>query len=439
MLARRWLAAVAALLLILVGIGPVQGAGTQECAEFEAPTPLTPRQKSTLSSTEVTFTWTAVAGAETYGLEIIPDDHPGSIPEITVSGTQHSLSLPGGHTYSWNVYARAVESGCPNGDRSGYIEFTISPQILPPGEINAVEASQGDYYDRTRISGFYARRADYYKISRTDPVSHETVLLGYSSENQFFDFYGEVGKEYVYTVEACNAGGCGPGKSATGWVGSCQPVVGTPELVSPANGAFIIYDPGIYQVAWLDWQDLAGVEVYQVQIFQKGTHNLLKEDFADRDSGLSFTEEVGPSGDVEWRVRGLNPVQGCPAGMWSERWWFHYQPDTTSVPVGLQASRGTYADRVVLTWQMPPGDDLGRIDFFDVHRLKIGDYLTNEEIIARVEFPPYELTYTDNSAQPGVVYLYWVEAYGHQQYSSDSPIELGWAGQTNIYLPLVGR
>ncbi|MSP13623.1 MAG: hypothetical protein EXR62_11795 [Chloroflexi bacterium] len=79
----------------------------------------------------VTFTWTTVAGATSYRLQV--DDEPGfgsPAVDVPTAGNSYATYLPGSQTYYWRV--RAESSTCPT-DYSPAYSFTLT-NVLPAPE-----------------------------------------------------------------------------------------------------------------------------------------------------------------------------------------------------------------------------------------------------------------------------------------------------------------
>lgn len=102
-----------------------------------------------------------------------------------------------------------VLAGC---DLLNRITPTLPPDRAPTG----VTASLGQFETQIRVTWLPVERATSYRVYRADSRDGDYQLLGSESALVYTDTVGAAnqGRMYWYRIEACNAAGCSPTKSA---------------------------------------------------------------------------------------------------------------------------------------------------------------------------------------------------------------------------------
>jgi hypothetical protein len=132
------------------------------------PSPSSPSGK--VSTTLPSLHWSAVAGASSYGVEIIdqtPGVHPSTVPLAKVAGTSYVPNTPlvAGHTYTWQVLAYNA-AGAPGG-WSAPLQFTVKDEAT-------------DDFDGTGLSeiSVYTPVAGLWTVVNPTNGSVRSVVLG---------------------------------------------------------------------------------------------------------------------------------------------------------------------------------------------------------------------------------------------------------------------
>ena len=192
------------------------------------PISVTPPAPNGISATDGSFTdrvrvsWTASDGAVDYkvfrhttnsttGAKELTNDHPASpyeddsaVPDVTYFYWVQACNSAGCSDYS-----------LPD---TGY----AAGELTPPSEPTGVDASDGTYMDKVRISWDQTEGAAYYQVFRTEnnssPMIGDSPIADYVLIPTFDDFTAEENSTYYYWLNACNFEGCsGFSESDDGW------------------------------------------------------------------------------------------------------------------------------------------------------------------------------------------------------------------------------
>jgi hypothetical protein len=153
----------------------------------------------------------------------------GNVTSVNISKLANST------TYYWQVRAYNGSGGPTTADGGIYWSFTTQAGV--PAAPTGVNASDGTYTDRVRISWNASSGATSYNVYRnTSNSSNGASLIGSPAASPFDDTSATVGTTYWYFVKACNAVGCsGFSTSNSGYRAGSAP--GSFGKIAPANGA----------------------------------------------------------------------------------------------------------------------------------------------------------------------------------------------------------
>jgi hypothetical protein len=182
------------------------------------PISVSPSPPIGISATDGSFTdririsWTASDGAESY-----------KVFRHTINSTTGAKELISGHTASpyeddsadpdvtYFYWVQACNSaGCSDYSLpdTGYAASALTAPSDPTG----VDASDGIYMDKVRISWDQTEGAAYYEVHRTavdsPPENSDQPLADDISITRYDDFSTEENVTYYYWVKACNSTGC---------------------------------------------------------------------------------------------------------------------------------------------------------------------------------------------------------------------------------------
>jgi len=150
---------------------------------------------------KVRLTWNASAGATGYNLK--RGNSPGIYSPLasSVSGTSYDdTSAAAGVLYYYAVEACcAVDCSALSASESGYRNFAA-----PTG----VQASDGTYPDKVRVTWNASLGATYYRVERTTSPMDLPALVAMSAATTYDDTTAAVGTLYYYWIKACNQDFC---------------------------------------------------------------------------------------------------------------------------------------------------------------------------------------------------------------------------------------
>lgn len=300
-----------------VHIGVSGGAQTSLINGFEVivappvlnpPTLISPNNSASLNANPVTFTWTSVPNAVSYGYQIALDAnftniiHSGDVVSTTVN---HPLL---NNTYYWRV--RTGNIAGTFGAWSALYQFTIGTastltSVVPSSGYQG--QSLGVTISGENISFLQATST----IAQFEPTAAgNSMLFEFNASTQFngsdFDFTGSgvlniplsapLGLYDLTYLDPTNQLYTLPNSFT---VLQQLPDPATPTLVTPINGVVISQIPVMF-----DWNDLSNIAEYQIQI---NTTANFSSPFIDEDdiSASAFAQQL-PDGQYYWRVRARN-------------------------------------------------------------------------------------------------------------------------------------
>lgn len=280
-----------------------------------------PANTATNVALQPTFTWSAVAGAATYQLQVSTVNNFGStvINQTALTGTTYTAAtaLQPGTTYYWRM--RANSNAQCSGPWSVTRSFTTIPLPDVPVLVSPVNSATGvpltpafDWNDAANAATYEIQVSD--NSGFTSPVIAQSAIAtsNYTAVNTLAH-----NTLHYWRVRATNS--AGNSAWSTVWtfttINNAPPVPSVPVLVSPANSA-----TGVALLPNFDWQDAANASTYQIQV---STTNNFATTVIDEtgivNSSYSSTTSLINNTTYYWRVRATNS-SGNSA--WSTVWTF---------------------------------------------------------------------------------------------------------------------
>ncbi|TCV91637.1 YD repeat-containing protein [Luteibacter rhizovicinus] len=247
------------------------------------------------SSGSIPVSWPGVAYATYYVVEHTTDGNWSQV----YSGGATSTTVGEGATGNYYYRVKACNgNGCSGYVQSPYVVVTIAPSAAPP--INGGGISNNGAY---AIGWNGVPGGVYYTLLESANGGGWTVVQQNGAGN--WSTSGRGNGNYVYQVQACNAGGCGP------WSGQ---VTVTVALIPPTPTGFYMTDTitGKRENYTLYWDASPGATRYEVLRYETGA-------IIYSGPNRSYLAEGGNSPYVNkysYSVRACND-QGCSA--WSGR------------------------------------------------------------------------------------------------------------------------
>jgi len=300
----------------------------------------------------------------------------------------------------------------------------LNPVTPPPTIPSGLSASDGVFADKVRVSWNASSGATSYKVFRNTSNNHtgQFELTSSHPANPFDDFSAMPGVDYFYWVKACNSDGCSDYSNADS--GYALAIPAPPTGINATDGAFT-------DRVQISWSLSDGATYYKVY-----------KNASDSTGGATALEEAPTSGFIEdndvvqgetyfYWVQGCN-LAGCSDFSSSDSGYAANVISPPSPPTGVDASDGTYMDKVQISWNSADG-----AAYYEV-------YWTATNSPPGSAAPPLMdnisvTTYDDFSATPNLPYYYWVKACNSEGCSNYSDPDEGWREVNYIFLSLVMR
>lgn len=273
----------------------------------------------------------------------------------------------------------------------------------PPAEFSV---SDGTFPDRVRLTWSPVPEAGGYEVWRGASAEGEFTFLAKTAHTSYDDTSVMPGTRYWYKVRACNRAGCGAFTPAKAGKASPPGVPSTPAGLSASQGTFT-------NLVRLTWQAAAGAASYEVYRApaETGPYALIATV-----TTTTYDDVAVEPGTVYWyKVRacasaGCSPLSAPVSG--------YAALAALPAPQNVQASDGTYPDKVVVTW-----DPVSGATHYLVYRAlsEEGEY----SFLASVTTTSYE----DSDVEPGKTYWYRVRACNAQGCSVLSQADSGAPGE----------
>ena len=323
-----------------------------------------------LFSDRVRVTWNASAGATKY--RIYRDDT--QIAEITGT-TYDDISVT-----AWQSYKYFVKAGNTSGWTPPSISDTgYAGDMAPP---SGVDASDGKYTDRVRITWNTSSGATKYRVFRNGLYLAETTGTTYddTSVTQW--------QTYEYSVKAGNSSFWTPSSVPnTGYAGSLVP----PDEVAASDG---IFSDRVY-ITWTSSSNAVKYSIYRDGVY-------LAETTATNYNDTTVT----PWQTYEYCVKAGNISGWTPCSQADTGYAGNMAP-----PTDIAASDGLYTDRVRVTWNTSSGATKYQV-FRD--NLYIADTIGT--------------SFDDTTVLAWQVYTYTVKAGNSSFWTPHSAADSGYAG-----------
>ncbi|MGA1631658.1 MAG: hypothetical protein ACO4BU_06080 [Phycisphaerales bacterium] len=341
----------------------------------------------------VILTWSPVPGQQGYRVHRGLD--AGSLAEIGVSNgpNYHDTAAIPGIVYTYMVTVRLAPGDSEPSELETGFRAGDAPSTVPTG----VQASDGSSIDGVAVSWNPVEGAEGYRVLRglPDGGSSEVALV---TKPSFFDDAAVAGVLYAYAVKAVIDGiDTEASVSDTGWRNV------------PAPGNFVASDGTDPDGVLLTWDPVEGAIDYRV--FRRrgnGNPNAPADEIAIVAEPTHLDTGTLPGRPKVYFVRARTEAGDSDASL-----------DETGVrgmpaPSDVQASDGTFTDRIMVRWRPVPRSGGYRV-------LRTGP--DGEELEVAVTNGP---VYQDRHAMPGVVYAYRVAARAGGDQAPLSESDTGW-------------
>ncbi|HHV06165.1 MAG TPA: peptidoglycan DD-metalloendopeptidase family protein [Anaerolineaceae bacterium] len=322
----------------------IKACNTSGCSDFSVydtgyariPIPAIPTNinASDGTSTEaVHVSWSGVEWAINYQI-FRSDSIAGSKTQIGGSETltfSDSTITPG--VIYWYFVKACSVNGCSDfsvGD-SGYAKIPI------PSIPTYVSASDGEFIEKVHISWAGVTWAVDYQVFRASSSDGTKTQIATTSTPSFDDLTAVHGITYWYFVKACNTSGCSDfSLGDSGY--AAFPIPEEPTDIAASDGTY----PDKVLVTWstVEWAS-------NYQVFKAGTEDGIKTQIGTTETASYTDLEVVPEITYWYFVKACSTT-GCSEYSTGDS-GFALIP-APDIPTEVDASDGTYTDRVQITW-----------------------------------------------------------------------------------------
>jgi fibronectin type 3 domain-containing protein len=345
------------------------------------------------SLSKVVATWNTVIGATSYEVYRGATSDSGSMDVIaTPAGTafDDTTALPG-ITYYYRVKA------CSGANCSAFSTYNAGwRNFAAPA---SVAASDGTSLYKVSVSWAAVAGATSYKVYRGTTSDSASMALKATPAGTVYDDTATVaGFTYYYRVKACIGTNC----SAFSTYNAGWRSFAAPTSVAASDGT------SLYKVA-VTWNAVSGATSYKV--YRGATSDTAAMVLKGNPAGTAFDDTTATAGVVYfYRVKACIDTNCSGFSAYNSGW------RGLAIPTNVQASDGTYSDKVAVTWNAVTG-----ATSYQVYRG------ATSNIGAMVLIgSPAGTTFDDTTAAPGVTYYYRVKACNGAKCSDFSSYNAGW-------------
>jgi len=339
---------------------------------------------------KIEVVWDGVVGANFY--EIYRATSSGGTKTMIASQANTDLNdydpVPGKKYYYW--VKACINAGCTDfsTDDSGW------KALLPP--LN-VDASDGNYSDKVHLTWTASDGQDpFYEIDRAESIGGTRTEIDITGSTFYHDTTAVAGTIYYYWIRACTVLGCSVDSSyTTGWK-NLEP----PDSVLASDGAYTTK-------VQVSWSIVTGADNYQVK---RSTTIDGTKDHLSSPSTTPYDDTSAAVGQAYFYWVEACTSPGCSSYSDHDTGWRNISP-----PGFIQASNGTYTNKVQVSWNPSDGAtnyEIYRAESSDGIKTKLDDEGST--------------TYDDTTAVFGTIYYYWVKACHTLDCSDFSDYDMGW-------------
>jgi fibronectin type 3 domain-containing protein len=372
------------------------------------PPPENVRASDGTYSDKVRVTWDTVSDASHYAVwRATSESGDKTMLGTAVRTTYDDTSATPGTTYCYWVQA-CNSLGCSrfSSPNTGY------RQVVIPAPPTNVQASDGTYPDKVRVTWDAVPKATYYEV-------HGTSKIG-TTRATFFDDdtgYGALPcAGDFYTVKACNEAGCSDHSS---WdAGHSYEAPQAPTNVQASDGTY----PDEVRVTWNSAPHAVEYAVYRATS-ASGPKTTL-DDWIGHDTTY-YDDPSAAIGTTYYYW--VTATTFCGDSDYSSPDTGYRRGPIPSPPVNVEASDGTYPDKVRVTWSSSSG-----ATYYEVYR-------ATSSSGSRAQLgSPSGTAFDDTSGATGRTYHYWVKACNEWGCSDYSAPCTGFSS-SKVHLPAVFR
>ncbi len=275
-------------------------------------------------------------------------------------------------------------------------ESGVSTGVIAGEAPTNLQASDGTYTNKVHLSWAAFSAATAYKVYRAESAGGVKTLLGSPTSRLFADTTATPGITYTYWVKACiNANCTGTSALNTGWR-----KLSPPTIVKASDGNYT-------DKVQLSWNAASGATIYKIY---RSTRLAGAKTFLANRTSITFADTTATPGlTYFYWVIACKEIR-CSLYSASNTGWRKLSP-----PTNLQASDGTYANMVQVSWTASNG-----ATSYKVYR---SNTASSQKVLLG---STNKLIFNDTKGTKGVTYYYWVRACRGTRASGYSAFNTGW-------------
>ena len=338
--------------------------------------------------------------------------------DVTADGSIQSTGSPGdfgvGNWYSRMTnltpnHQYEVRTYATNSAGTGYGKWiTFHTETITLSAPTGVSASDGTYEGKVKITWNSVSGASHYHVYRATSASGTKTPLGSWQTSTYYYNSVTSGTYYYFVKAATSSSGANASDYSSYNAGYPKPPVTTfsaPAGVSASDGTY----SDKVKIVWISVTGASYYRVYQANS-ASGTKTPLG---SWQTSNYYYDYAVNPGTTYYYFVKAATSSSGSNASDYSSyNTGYPKPPDTTlSAPKGVDATDGTYSDKVYINWNVHAD-----ASYYRVYRATSSG--GTKTAITNWQSNYY---YYDYDVTPGIHYYYWVKAATSSSGANESP------------------
>jgi len=262
----------------------------------------------------------------------------------------------GGSTEDRTLIFRLYKNA--NDDISDYIDQMTKTIVYDSETLPAptgVDASDGTYTDKVKITWNSVSGASYYRVYQADSeTGPKEAITSWQSNRYYYDYDITPGTHYFYFVKAATSN---TGDDASPYSDSDEgwAYAPPPDTTLPAPTGVDATDGTYTDKVKITWDSVSGASHYHV--YRATSSGGTKTSLGSwQTSAIYYDYDITQGTHYFYFVKAATSSSGDNASPYSdydEGW--AYLDTTLSAPTGVDASDGTYTDKVYITWDSVSG------------------------------------------------------------------------------------
>lgn len=375
---------------------------------------------------QVALAWDQVSGAASYKIYRSTLNESNSAAWLADATTEAYLDTAvtvGTVYYYWITAVNGAGASAYSSVASGY----AAESLVAPSAPSNLSASKGTYSDRVRLTWDAVSNAAAYEVYRNtvNDSATATKLDPDATVAPFDDATVAVDTTYYYWVKAKNdAGVSGFSFGDSGYAVTMVVTPVAPTNVAATKGAYT----DRVRVSWTAVSNATAYEVYR-----NTANNSSAATKLNPDATVSPFDDATVAVDTTYYywVKAKNDA-GSSEFSAPDSGYASSSLTPPSAPAYLSATKGTFSDRVQISWTT-----VSNASSYEIYRNTVDDSASAAKLEPDATIPPFD----DTLIAANTIYYYWIKAKNYSGKSSFSMSAVGYAsssGSDTRWLPVVG-